>query len=52
MKLRIHIDTGHINELGSRDLKKLNRALEIIVQTATGKIPKIEINAKHNTTKD
>lgn len=50
MRLNIHIKTDHIEEMSGRDLKKLIRALEITVETATKKHPKIEMNVRHNTT--
>ena len=36
--------------MSDRDLKKLIKALEIVIQTGTGKIPKVEMNIRHNTT--
>ena len=51
MKLTITIQSGHIEEMSGKDLKKLSRALSIIMQTATNRIPvKLETKIQYNTT--
>jgi len=47
MQLNIDIETGNIDELTFEQQKKLIKGLSIMVQTATNKIPKIEMKIVH-----